>query len=110
MAQIDGMRQLLAHILNCGYMDMDYILELFENFDVEYDEINFEPMQANEVIYQILDTAVTKAGIDQDKHKVSIYTNCLDSHLHIDDEEVYSKADLDKIKESETTEEETEEF
>lgn len=91
----------ISTILNCGYADVDYIMELFEDFDVEYSDIDYSSNDANDVIRQIFEQALLKhADWDQNDNRgfdVSIYTNCLDSHLNIDGEEVYDKDDIIRL-------------
>ncbi len=93
------MRKLLSCILSCGVADVDYIIELFEDFDVDMYDIDYDGKDANAVIEEIFLTAVRNAGIDEDEHEVDTYTNCLDSHLYIDAKEVYSMDELTTIAE-----------
>ena len=103
---MEKLKTLLSVILSCGYMDVDYIISLFDDFDVEYSDIDFEERKdANDVIHNIFTCALEKVGIDMYDEKwekrVSIYTNCLDSHLYIDDEEINSLDELREIVEKE---------
>lgn len=89
---------LLAEILECGYADVSFIEKELEAFNVEVDDLGIEEMKANgtltanELIYQIYQTVVDRHSISEDR--VSIITNCLDSHLNIDSEEMYSEEDV----------------
>lgn len=102
------LEKLLAHILDCGYADIDFILDLLVSFDIDYSDIEWNGKDANEIIYEILDMAVDHADLDRDKHEVEIYTNCLDSHLYIDSEEVHSLDELVAIRDKDEEEDEDE--
>ena len=98
---------MLSDILCCGYADIDFIVELEESF-VEFDWSRVVPEQldANSVIYYILDSAVSEAcdelEIDRSEieSNISIFCNCLDSHLHIKTKDGCSEKmyDMDEIK------------
>lgn len=80
-------------------MDIDFLSDLFDSFDVEVDDIDWNGADFNSVVYQIFENALRVAELDTDKHceNFSIYTNYLDSHLYIDGEEIHS---LDELKEA----------
>lgn len=103
------LEQLLAHILDCGYMDIDFILDLLVSFDIDFTQIEWSGKDANDIIYEILDMAVDHADLDRDKHEINIYTNCLDSHLYIDNEEVHSIDELIAIRDKDEQEDDEEE-
>jgi hypothetical protein len=97
--------QLLARILNCGSADIPYILELEEGFDVDINIDNLKEeglLNANSIIQNIfeqaLDNAANELGIELINDNYQIFTNCLDSHLHIQSKndwlEVYSYSEL----------------
>ena len=94
---------MLSELLNCGYADIEYIAELEESFDVDVDlrELlsEYGNLDANTVINVIFETALQNADFDwnESDNKVSIFTNCLDSHLSINNEEVYN---FDELKEA----------
>jgi len=98
------LEKLLAHILNCGYMDIDFILDLLVNFNVDYLDIEWNGKDANEIIEYIYQLAISNADINEEKHEISIYTNCLDSHLYIDGEEIYSFEELISIRDKDESE------
>ena len=86
-------------MLNCGYRDVDFICEELDTFHVDIGDIDIENIKdANSLIYQIYVLALANVGLD-DYDGVSIFTNCLDSHLHINGQEMYSYEDLLQFKE-----------
>jgi hypothetical protein len=92
----------LCDILDCGYADVDYIEELLGEFDLEISDIEWKGNSANQIIRQIFEEALLQHEIDTSspewEGRINIYTNCLDSHLYIDDEEMYSAQDIqDKL-------------
>lgn len=92
---MDAKTLILTNVLNCGYMDIDFIIQLLDDFEVEIDDIEWKE-DANSVIHQIFDTALNNAGFDFDLD-YSIYTNYLDSHLYVEGEEIN---DISELKEA----------
>lgn len=103
---------ILAEMLSCGYADIDEIEKLLVSFEVDESEIDWRERNANEIIDSIFNKSLIKLDINLNDNnwskRVSIYTNCLDSHLYIDNEEVFSAEDIRDIKERESEEEEEE--
>jgi hypothetical protein len=105
---------ILAEMLGCGYADIDEIEKLLISFEVDESEIDWRERNANEIIDSIFNKSLIKLDINLNDNnwskRVSIYTNCLDSHLYIDNQEVFSAEEirelLSKEKESEEDEEE----
>ncbi|MDR1459498.1 MAG: hypothetical protein LBI60_04725 [Bacteroidales bacterium] len=97
----------LSDILNCGYADISFITDLEENFcEFDWSRVVPEGMDANSVIYSILDAAVSQVceelNIDRGsiEDNVYIFCNCLDSHLHLKDENGNAEKmyDIDEIR------------
>jgi hypothetical protein len=93
--------QLAAQLLNCGTMDIDFIIQAEAAFDVDL-YLRERPdwggtWDANSVIDRIFNLALDEANFDWDRwgDKVEIYCNCIDSHLSVDGEEMYSKEDIE---------------
>ena len=94
--------KLMCALLECGSLDIEFIDKAMDDFDVEPGDIieaitesDFGPTTANTIIYYIFRLAVDAAIaeveaadnlLDGDTN-VSIFTNCLDSHLSIRDKE-----------------------
>lgn len=89
---------LLAQILSCGYADIDFIDTEMDSFSVDVDDLDIDEMiqggylSANSILEKIYLTVVNRHEIDESRY--SIFTNCLDSHLNIDNEEMYSESDV----------------
>ncbi len=96
--------QLMCALLECGYLDIEFIDKAMDDFDVEPGDIieaitesDFGPTTANTIIYYIfrlaVDAAIAEVEADEDSldgdDTVSIFTNCLDSHLNIKDKDGY---------------------
>lgn len=94
--------QLLSHILTCGTSDIEFICSLLDNFNVNFDEIDWIGLDANQAIAEIFNSAVINADINEDENDVNIYTNYLDSHLYINDTEMHSAEDLKAFNERES--------
>jgi hypothetical protein len=92
----------MCALLECGSLDIQFIDKEMDNFHIGAGEI-IEAVQesdlgsptANTIIYYIyriaLDAAIAEVEAEEDlldgDTNVSIYTNCLDSHLHIKDKD-----------------------
>jgi hypothetical protein len=97
--------ELLAYILNCGTSDTSFICELFDDFGVRLQDIDFtESVEVNEIIRQIFEIALVDAEIDKKEHECSMFVNVRDSHLTVDGEKIHNKEDLERIKEKENAE------
>ena len=102
------MSWILADILNCGSMDIDFLekeLDAFEvTDDIDFRSIITEGGDFNRVMHEVFVTALSKCGIDVYSDiwadKIEIFCNCLDSHLsiHSEDGGFASVYDLDDIK------------
>lgn len=91
---------MLCALLDCGRLDIQFIDKELDRFNVEAGavvgsirEADSDRINANTFIYHIyriaLDDAIAEVEADDDlldgDDNVSIFTNCLDSHLHIKD-------------------------
>lgn len=103
-------KNLLAHILECGVDDIDFIIELLVSFEIDYLDMDWSGKGANDIIYEIYDTAIDNSDIDRDEHEVYIDANYMASSLSIDGKEVSSFEELNDIgvKEDKTEEEDKE--
>lgn len=98
---MDFKTSLLTELLNCGYADIDFLEKEMNNFEIEIDDLDIsEEINLNLIIRSIYEIALDRFDIDPyDEEwmgRIGIYTNSLDSHLWIDDEEIYS---IEQIKE-----------
>lgn len=111
---MSAVNYLLQELLNCGYLDLQFIDRIINHFEVDISECLerirewTDKIVANDIIYQILNDAVLNVieeleiqDFDYDRN-VQIYTNCIDSHLEIkmldgDWQEAYNKNDLIEI-------------
>jgi hypothetical protein len=94
--------QILSHILDCGSSDIEFICSLLDSFNIAFDEFDWMGLDANQAIGEIFNCAVSNTDINQDDNDVNIYTNYLDSHLYINDTEMYSAEDLKAFNERES--------
>jgi hypothetical protein len=93
---------MLCALLDCGSLDIEFIDKELDNFGVEagevmesIDENEIDRVDANTFLYYIyriaLDAAISGVEAEEDlldgDDTVSIFTNCLDSHLSIKDKE-----------------------
>jgi hypothetical protein len=99
---------ILSEILGCGYADVNFIVDLEEKFgEFDWERVVLEEMGANDVIYSILYSAVSQVcdelEIDMEDvdENIDIFCNCLDSYLHIKDEEdnYIKMRNMDEIRE-----------
>jgi hypothetical protein len=99
---------ILSEILGCGYADVNFIIGLEEKFgEFDWERVVLEEMGANDVIYSILYSAVSKVcaelEIDMEDvdENIDIFCNCLDSNLWFKDEEgnYNEMSDIDEITE-----------
>lgn len=91
--------KLLTALLDCGYADVTYFCELLEDFDIEYSELGIDELiedgirpTVNALIFNAFRIVCERHNIDEERYR--IFTNCLDSHLNIDGEEMYSEQDV----------------
>lgn len=97
---------LLAHLLNCGYRDITLFEKELDNFKVDIEDLDIEDDERptlNDLLYRLYDTVVRRHNIDEER--VSIFTNCMDSHLNIDNNEMYTEQDVINMKVEEPEEE-----
>lgn len=91
---------LLAQLLSCGYADITFFESEMDDFGVEVDDLDVQDWQdnygtapsLNDLLGKMYEVVCERHNISEDRY--SIFTNCLDSHLHIDGEEMYSEADV----------------
>jgi hypothetical protein len=93
---------LLTEFLDCGYADVDFLEREMKNFDVEIEDVEIESDDNfNSIIESVYLTALNKFDVDpfdeEWEDRISIFTNYLDSHLWIDNEEMKSIDDLKEI-------------
>ena len=96
----DFYEKFLAELLGCGYGDMEYFADLCVDFNVDiYDlTLHSEDLHLNLLINQVFTVAINniedELSINIDWEKISIYTNCLDSHLYINEEKMWCIDDI----------------
>ena len=101
--QLDGIKtKILCEVFNCGSMDVDFVIKELNNYEIDLNEIEWKNCSdINYIISSIYEKACEKAGIediyDNSIYEVSIFTNFLDNHLHINDEEMYCFEDIKNI-------------
>ncbi len=91
---------LLSQLLRCGYADITFFENELDNFNVEINDLEIENWQSgtgsnptlNDLIYELYRIVCERHGIEEGRY--SIFTNCLDSHLSIDNEEMYCEDDV----------------
>ncbi|MDA3780319.1 MAG: hypothetical protein PF487_08920 [Bacteroidales bacterium] len=96
---MDFKTALLTEFLDCGYADIDFLEKEMKDFDVEIEDIEIESDDNfNLLIEKVYVAALQKFDVDRFdeewEDRITIFTNCLDSHLTIDDEEMYSSEDI----------------
>lgn len=98
---MDFKTQLLTELLHCGYADISFLEKEMENFNVDFNELELEEHNINSIIGEIYNTALANADIDPFSDewidRISIFTNCLDSHLWIDGEEIHSSEEIEEV-------------
>lgn len=97
---------ILSALLECGTLDIDFIDRLENDFGDWNDwgdlrqRIIDEQITANDIIHEIFYNAIftvcSDLEIDIENIEYDIFTNCLDSHLHISDKNGYSEKMYDK--------------
>ncbi|MDR1202699.1 MAG: hypothetical protein LBL58_13885 [Tannerellaceae bacterium] len=85
---------ILSSILECGYADIDFIVELEDRFvGFDWERVVSDRLYANDIIYDILSNAVYRAceeleiDTEEIENKMSVFCNFLDSHLYLTDKE-----------------------
>lgn len=91
------MHEVLAHILNCGYLDVQFLFDEITSYDVDFHDLDFSGGDLNGVLSQVYKIALCHYGIDENNYDINIYTNCLDSHLYVNNEPIHSSEDLKRI-------------
>jgi len=98
---------LLTELLDCGYADINFLEKEMDNFEVDFDDLDISTIEINinSLIEQIYLVALSKLDVDmydeEWENRINIFTNSIDSHLWIDDEEMYSLEDLKNFLEKE---------
>lgn len=108
--------QIIQTLLDCGSADVEFLVKELENWHIAFSDAwestneTWEKPTFNNLIQTIYQMAVDNSGIDQTEDdetesKITIFTNSIDSHLYVNDVEVYS---FDELKKLVPSEEETE--
>ena len=93
-------RYIAATILKCGILDINFLDTEINSYESDLTDIIKAldyPFDFNSVIGELYNQAITNANLDREKHNISIFTNYLDSHLHIDGNEVSCLDDIREI-------------
>lgn len=99
---------MLSQVLNCWYLDVDFLEELIEEFNIDLDieciKNEFWNINVNILIYKVFDEiknnflkenkyeieAIIWESLDNgfDFEDYEIFTNCIDSHLRFKNDEI----------------------
>ncbi len=104
---------LLCDLLECGYLDINYLTDLLDNNNIEIDlqdlKSNYWELNINWIIYDVM-TQIAERFIDDNQEEIEkildlweywnlydymnsheiyeIYTNYIDSHIWFNDEKI----------------------
>jgi hypothetical protein len=95
---------LLSQLLKCGYADITFFEKELDDFKVEIDDLDIDNLEEqtgetptlNTLLYELYRIVCERHGIEEDRY--SIFVNCMDSHLSIDGDEMYTDADVSEKK------------